>query len=110
MRFFHHKQQDNPEGMKKKNFIRRLGKNPYRDWLVILIFTVITVLAFLFDSAWVYINVESKLDQVDIKKATGTYVTIDKALLQKTIDNYELRSQQREKIQKGYEGPSDPSI
>ena len=104
---FHHHNQANEVSMDRP--WRRIYKDPYVDWLLMIIVSAILMILLIFMSLMVYVDSESLLlNDVTVESGRGRAV-IDQQALADAVQDFEVRQRNRSAGQDGGFA-SDPSL
>lgn len=92
------------------NAIREAGRNPFVDWIIILIVSIVLTIIFILVSLQLYRSVISG----DIKSTDAVVVptikTFDREELSSVINRFNSKEATSVQVKKGYVGPADPSL
>jgi hypothetical protein len=91
-----------------KTALHRIGRDPYMDWTLIFVITVIATAIFIFLGFVTFRNAQARLEEggapSDIKTA------FDGKSMSQLLGKFDSRADERALLQKGYDGPVDPSL
>ncbi len=90
--------------------IERSGISPKRDWRILLVSTVVLVCMIGGISLYFYIQINKGQLFVTVRDNTEKEITIDSVLLEKTINDINIRKITLEDIKQNKSIPPDPSI
>lgn len=92
------------------HMFREMGRNAFVDWVLILIFNFIVLIAVLAYGFYLYWQISSgKFVAVEQESAKEEKI-FNKKDLDSVINMFESREDSSELIKRGYRGPSDPSL
>ncbi len=89
---------------------KRLGKDPYADWFVILMSSFVLALVFIGFGVSLFLYINGGADAVSPAASAPTASRqLDKSDLAKVIADFQAKQQRAALFQTGYVGASDPS-
>lgn len=92
------------------NIFREIGRNPHVDWGVTLLVSTLVAVALVGWGVRLYVQIkQGKVGGDPALKATAAQ-NFNRAVLQSTVDKFNIKIQATEDAKKGYTGPSDPSL
>jgi len=92
------------------NVFRRIGKDAYVDWLIIVLVSV-AIAATLSIRGWItYVNVSGALANKNSSAANAKAMPLDTHEFDLILNDFDNRAKLRLDMQKGYSGPVDPSL
>ena len=90
--------------------IGEIGKNPFVDWIVVLIVTVLVATVLIVGGAYLYWQVTTGVIQSSGDGSLSTPRRFDQKSLSAAIDRMEVKEAASAAAKRGYSGPSDPSL
>ena len=90
--------------------VREGGRNPYVDWMVILILCVVITISLVVNSVYLYNRVSSGLIQGTKIADSSTNATFDVSGLDYIIEKFNSKSDKFVNTKKGYQAVADPSL
>lgn len=101
-----------PATLKKRTLLENLGNlghDPYIDWVLIVIFSLIISVILVAVGVLSYLDVGERLVQKS-KLPTAPVKTIDGKMVDYVVDTFDKRAEERAGLDKGYVAPADPSL
>lgn len=96
---------------KIKNYISHIGREPYTDWMVIVVIFLIITVAFLARGYLLHKDLDNKLSEIiSGKNIVSTSTPIDSASIDKIINFAKSKADERSEILRKYSPPADPSL
>lgn len=90
-------------------FFHSIGRDPYTDWLIILVVAIVAGAVMLALGFLTYTSAAARLNADNFTASADTVKFDDKALT-KLLSQFDARAAERTKLKKTYDGPGDPSI
>ena len=110
MKFFNKKASSDLGPSKPRSFLRRIGRDPHVDWLLIIVVSFLFALLFSIFGVIKYLAHDNDAsDQVPVSKVKDSNI-VDTKVLDDVIGKYDERIEVRDQLIHGYSGSSDPSF
>ena len=93
-------------------FWRKVGIDPFIDWALIIIISFMVAVVCVAVGAYTYADSGIQLSSASASHAsTGSDITsFDSQKLYRVVTAFDVRAAERVQFEKGYAGPSDPSL
>jgi hypothetical protein len=94
----------------REGVFSNFGHAPHMDWVLILILGVLITGALVTAGFYSYVHVGSVLTSSVSQGTSTAAVSIDPAMIDHVLKQYEDRAKERSALMKSYAGPTDPSL
>jgi hypothetical protein len=91
------------------NIFKEFFRNPYLDWLAVLIITAVLFITLAFMGLSLY-NAVTEGKIVGTAPKSATFTKPDEQIISAVVDLFEKREETSAKARAGYTGQPDPSI
>ncbi len=108
MHIFNHRKISSRQ--RQDSFFRRIGDDPYVDWLIMLVVVVVLVGVSAFFGYRTYVGVQSRLSEPTVHDASGNPSAFDVGALSGALKEFNDRTAGRAGILQGSGMPGDPSL
>jgi len=97
---------------KYPNFRHKIGHDPFVDWALIVGVSFVLAVVCVAAGAYAYVDSEARLSSAPASQASaGSDITrFDSQGLYRIVTAFDVRAAERLQFEKGYSGPSDPSL
>lgn len=94
----------------KGSLAHQIYSDPFLDWVIIVMLSVAAALVLVVAGTSVYLEIKENLAASEIFPGEKAVTLIDTAALDKVLQEFERRSQERYSVLRGYVAPRDPSL
>lgn len=106
---FLHRKGNNSHAKHGTSAFRKFGRDPYFDWMFILIVFILISLGLIYYGYARYELVNDSDGDTNIGKGTEKGQSFDVGLMNNVINTIDTQADERKMIMGGYSGPDDPS-
>ena len=92
------------------NSIREVGRNPFVDWAIVLIISVLLTIFLFIVSFFLYREIMSGNIKSTDTITTSTVEKFNQKDLSSMIERFDAKNEISTQAKRGYSGPSDPSL
>ena len=92
-------------------YITLIGNDPFTDWSLIILATVLMVITMIGIGSYVYVDTQNQLgaqEKISVPVEQTTHFDANK--LKQVINAFDARAGERVLLGRGYVGPKDPSL